>query len=42
MTSSQAEPVAIIGMAGVFPEAKNLTEYWKNIRQIQQIIFYQF
>jgi acyl transferase domain-containing protein len=24
-------PIAIIGMAGVFPEAKNLREYWNNI-----------
>ena len=24
-------PIAIIGMAGLFPEAKNLQEYWENI-----------
>ena len=24
-------PVAIIGMAGIFPQAKNLREYWSNI-----------
>jgi len=27
----QQTPVAIIGMAGIFPQAKNLREYWKNI-----------
>ncbi|MEM8827927.1 MAG: beta-ketoacyl synthase N-terminal-like domain-containing protein, partial [Cyanobacteria bacterium P01_G01_bin.19] len=25
------KPIAIIGMAGIFPQAKNLTEYWQNI-----------
>ncbi len=27
----QQTPVAIIGMAGLFPQAKNLREYWENI-----------
>ena len=27
----QKTPVAIIGMAAIFAEAKNLEEYWKNI-----------
>ncbi|HEC85731.1 MAG TPA: acyltransferase domain-containing protein, partial [Thioploca sp.] len=27
----QQTPVAIIGMAGIFPQAKNLREYWENI-----------
>jgi len=27
----QRTPVAIIGMAGLFPQAKNLQEYWQNI-----------
>jgi acyl transferase domain-containing protein/enoyl-CoA hydratase/carnithine racemase/acyl carrier protein len=26
-----SEPIAIIGMAGQFPQARNLTEYWENI-----------
>ena len=32
MTSQpSATPIAIIGMAGIFPQAKNLGEYWENI-----------
>jgi acyl transferase domain-containing protein/enoyl-CoA hydratase/carnithine racemase/acyl carrier protein len=27
------EPIAVIGMAGQFPEAKNLDEYWRNIAE---------
>lgn len=29
--SASATPIAIIGMAGIFPEAKNLEKYWANI-----------
>ena len=29
--SLQKNPVAIIGMAGIFPQSKNLQEYWENI-----------
>ena len=29
--SLQQTPIAIIGLAGIFPEAKNLREYWDNI-----------
>src|SRR5437667_7079058 len=36
MTSSEmplaAESIAIIGMSGRFPKAKNLDEYWRNVR----------
>lgn len=27
----ESTPIAIIGMASLFPEAKNLQEYWDNI-----------
>ncbi|MDJ0593040.1 MAG: beta-ketoacyl synthase N-terminal-like domain-containing protein [Pleurocapsa sp. MO_226.B13] len=30
-SSLQKSPVAIIGMAGIFPQSKNLREYWENI-----------
>ena len=30
---SQLEPIAIIGMAGQYPKAKNLEEFWDNISQ---------
>ncbi len=29
----QNEPIAIIGMAGIFPKAENLNQYWDNILQ---------
>lgn len=29
--SGQLSPVAIVGMAGIFPEAQNLERYWENI-----------
>ena len=29
--STAREPVAVIGMAGMFPQAKNLEQYWDNI-----------
>ncbi|TQV86002.1 SDR family NAD(P)-dependent oxidoreductase [Aliikangiella coralliicola] len=28
---SQTQPIAVIGMAGQFPQANNLEEFWKNI-----------
>ncbi|MBZ5509496.1 MAG: polyketide synthase dehydratase domain-containing protein [Acidobacteriia bacterium] len=28
-----AEPIAVIGMSGQFPQAKNLDEFWQNIAQ---------
>jgi acyl transferase domain-containing protein/enoyl-CoA hydratase/carnithine racemase/acyl carrier protein len=28
---AEREPIAVIGMAGMFPQAKNLDEYWNNI-----------
>ena len=31
MKKLESVPIAIVGMAGIFPEAKNLREYWKNI-----------
>ncbi len=31
LNSLNTTPVAIIGMAGIFPQAKNLQEYWDNI-----------
>ncbi len=30
-SSLQKNPVAIIGMAGIFPQSNNLREYWENI-----------
>ncbi|RJQ56768.1 MAG: SDR family oxidoreductase [Desulfobacteraceae bacterium] len=30
-TSRKTEPIAIVGMGGMFPEAKNLQEFWSNI-----------
>jgi acyl transferase domain-containing protein len=27
------EPIAIIGMSGRYPQAKNLNEYWKNLKE---------
>ena len=32
-TSYQSQPVAVIGMACQFPQAKNLEEFWENIAQ---------
>ncbi|MES2824533.1 MAG: SDR family NAD(P)-dependent oxidoreductase [Pseudomonadota bacterium] len=29
----QIQPIAVIGMAGQFPQAKNLDEFWENIAQ---------
>ncbi|NJK81673.1 MAG: acyltransferase domain-containing protein, partial [Chloroflexaceae bacterium] len=33
MRPLQLPPIAIIGMAGIFPQARNLREYWHNILQ---------
>jgi hypothetical protein len=30
-TKRQQTPIAIISMASIFPQAKNLQEYWENI-----------
>ncbi|NVO12315.1 MAG: polyketide synthase dehydratase domain-containing protein, partial [Bacteroidales bacterium] len=32
-TNFQTQPIAVIGMAGQFPEAKNIEEFWQNIAQ---------
>ena len=31
--NGQIAPVAIVGMAGIFPQAENLQQYWSNIMQ---------
>src|SRR6267142_534126 len=31
--SHAADPIAVIGMAGQFPQAKNLEEFWRNIAE---------
>ncbi|MGC2743838.1 MAG: beta-ketoacyl synthase N-terminal-like domain-containing protein, partial [Candidatus Angelobacter sp.] len=33
LVSDVAQPIAVIGMAGQFPQAKNLDEFWRNITQ---------
>ncbi|MCW9017857.1 MAG: beta-ketoacyl synthase N-terminal-like domain-containing protein, partial [Kangiellaceae bacterium] len=37
-TQTRPEPIAIIGMSGQFPSAKNLDEYWDNISQSRNCI----
>jgi len=32
-TTYSSQPIAVIGMAGQFPQAKNLEEFWRNIAQ---------
>ncbi|NVO12145.1 MAG: polyketide synthase of type I, partial [Bacteroidales bacterium] len=32
-SSFKTQPIAVIGMAGQFPEAKNIEEFWQNIAQ---------
>jgi len=32
-TDKSLEGIAIIGMAGRFPQAKNLDEFWQNLRE---------
>src|SRR5271157_1544236 len=32
--------IAVIGMSGRFPKAKNLTEYWKNLKEGKEGITY--
>ncbi|MDO6526356.1 SDR family NAD(P)-dependent oxidoreductase [Motilimonas sp. 1_MG-2023] len=36
--NSNPEPVAIVGMAGCFPKAQNLDEYWQNLLQARDCI----
>jgi len=31
-TPEPQESIAIVGMAGRFPQAKNLEEFWQNLR----------
>ncbi len=31
MSFSTSNKIAIVGMGGLFPDAKNLDEYWNNI-----------
>ena len=41
-TSEPQEAVAIIGMAGRFPKAKNLDEFWRNLRDgVECISFFE-
>ena len=40
MQDSGLEPIAIIGMSGRFPKAKNLDEFWKNMRNGVESITY--
>src|SRR5690242_14319790 len=37
-TSRAATPIAIIGMASIFPEARTLDEYWDNIVQARDCL----
>jgi len=38
---NQLEPIAIIGMVGRFPGAKNITEFWQNLRDgVESISFF--
>ncbi|MCP5008244.1 MAG: hypothetical protein GY941_30560, partial [Planctomycetes bacterium] len=30
--SNQSEPIAIIGISGIYPQAENLEEYWENLK----------
>ncbi|MBN2003124.1 MAG: KR domain-containing protein [Anaerolineae bacterium] len=40
-TEGGAEPVAIIGMAGRFPGARNVQQFWNNLRQgVESITFF--
>lgn len=36
--SSQAEPVAIVGMSGVFPRSKDIEELWENIISKKELV----
>src|SRR5438874_9918643 len=41
-SETQAESVAIIGMAGRFPGAKNLDEFWQNLRDgVESVSFFE-
>ncbi|WP_407884225.1 SDR family NAD(P)-dependent oxidoreductase [Scytonema sp. NUACC26] len=38
---TDAEPIAIVGMAGRFPGAKNVDEFWQNLREgVESISFF--
>ena len=40
-TSESREGIAIIGMAGRFPGAKNVDEFWQNLRDgVESISFF--
>ena len=40
-TSESIEGIAIIGMAGRFPGAKNVDEFWQNLRDgVESISFF--
>lgn len=38
--STNKSAIAIIGMAGRFPGAKNVTEFWQNLRNGVESIFF--
>ncbi|PYJ60495.1 MAG: hypothetical protein DME24_09155, partial [Verrucomicrobia bacterium] len=41
-SESQTESIAIIGLAGRFPGAKNLAEFWRNLREgVESVSFFQ-
>src|SRR5207302_9085337 len=41
-TAEQPEAVAIVGLAGRFPRAQNLEEFWRNLRGgVEAISFFQ-
>src|SRR5207249_2918671 len=41
-SESQTESIAIIGLAGRFPGAKNLAEFWRNLRDgVETVSFFQ-
>ena len=41
-SESQTESIAIIGLAGRFPGAKNLAEFWRNLRDgVESVSFFQ-
>ena len=40
MTSDATDQIAIIGMAGRFPGARDLDEYWRNLRDgVESVMF---
>ncbi|HKI72398.1 MAG TPA: beta-ketoacyl synthase N-terminal-like domain-containing protein, partial [Verrucomicrobiae bacterium] len=41
-SESQTESIAIIGLAGRFPGAKNLAEFWRNLRDgVESVSFFR-